>query len=218
MELNSEETGRMVRLLRHRLLNIASGIKSANSLLASSLDERLTAREREIFPLVHQECDQMCSIAERFEMLFGEIPKSLPIPLKDAVSSSLADLAKKCPMAEISVEMATAHSDRYICMATLNTLLREGVGNAYELSRRPLTILVGDATEACSICIVDQGEALSEEVLKMAFEPFYSTRTRHLGVGLAICKRLVENKGGSVSIGVCPDGNYVKFILPFINI
>ena len=102
-------------------------------------------------------------------------------------------------------------------MGTLKVALDEMVSNAYEISRRPVTVSVGDHDACCLVRVIDQGEALSEEVREMAFEPFYTTRTRHLGLGLAIAKRMVKNQGGTVSIGSGLDGNVVEFTLPYMN-
>ncbi len=214
VELDSHGTERMVRLLRHRLLNIVSGVTSANSLLASELDDRLTAREREYFPLIHKECNQVCGIVDRFEALFGAVPKPKPTPLQDVVSSIMADLRESLPMAEIVLEMEVSDSGRLVCMSTLGTVLREAVDNAYGISRRPVKVLIGDVDGGSSVRIVDQGKALSAEACKMAFEPFYSTRTRHLGMGLSIAMRLVAGQGGTASIGTGADGNFVEFVLP----
>lgn len=213
--LDSNGTERMVRIFRHRLLNIVSGVKSANSLLASELDDRLTAREREYFPLIDKECTQICGVVERFETLFGTMPKTQPASLKSVVYSIIDSLRVTFPMAEILLEVNVSDSDRLICMSTLETVLRETIENAYEISRKPVTVLISDVDDGFSIRIIDEGKAFSEEACTMAFEPFYTTRTRHLGVGLSIAKRMVAGQGGTVALGTETTGNFVEIILPF---
>ncbi|MDF7800906.1 HAMP domain-containing sensor histidine kinase [Pontiellaceae bacterium B1224] len=214
MVLDSDGTERMVRLLRHRLLNIVSGVKSANSLLASELDDRLTAREREYFPLIDRECDQVCAMVDRIEALFGALPKPKPALLPSAVPSIMSDLRQICPMAEIQLEVDDSDSERLVCKQTLETVLKEAVLNACEISRKPVTVSICEIKDGISVRVIDQGKVLSEDVREMAFEPFYSTRTRHLGVGLSIAKRLVEDRGGTISIRGEADGNCVAFFLP----
>ncbi len=216
MELDSLGVERMLRVLRHRLLNIVSGAKSAISLLASELDDRLTAREREYFPLIQKECDQICGIVDRMDALFGVFPPPLPVPLQDAVSATLVELRHNLPMAEIHLEIKVKDSRRLVCMSTLLTVLSEAIENAYAISKKPVHVCIGDSEDSCAVRIIDQGQPLSKEVCELAFEPFYTGRTRHLGLGLPIAKRAVERLGGTVSIGTEASGNVVGFILPYL--
>lgn len=212
--MDSDGSERMVRLLRHRLLNIVSGVKSANSLLASELDDRLTPREREYFPLIDKECLQICGIVARLEELFGVMSQPKPAPLEKAVTSIIADLRASFPMAEITLEVDVSDSGRLVCRSTLGTALHEAIENAYEMSKRPVKVLICDVDGGSLIRIIDKGKTLSSEARKMAFEPFYTTRTRHLGVGLSIARKMVEGLGGTVGIGTGTEGNFVEFILP----
>ena len=216
MEMSSADIDRMRRIVRHRLLNIVSGVKSANTMLASQLDDRLTPREREYFPLIQNECDQVTVIVNRMDELFGSVPPPTPAPLETSLSAIMDELQHSFPLAEMELLISVNDDQRTICAAVLRIVLSEAVRNAFEISRKPITIHLCDVGESCSVSVVDQGKPASGETCKMAFEPFYSGRTRHLGVGLSIAKRAVEERGGSVSFTAEPDGNIVKFILPYI--
>ncbi|MBN2685237.1 MAG: HAMP domain-containing histidine kinase [Pontiellaceae bacterium] len=219
MQLDSDGLERMRRILRHRLLNFVSGIKSANTLLTSELDDRLTAREREYFPMIQRECDQIAVMVNRFESLF--IPLSAPIParLDDAIQSILLDLRELHPMAEIilNVDSQVYKVKPTVCYEALKSAIVETVANSYESSRKPVMISIVDEDGACVIRVVDEGAPMTEAIREMAFEPFYTTRARHVGVGLSLARRLIEDRGGSISI--CPEenGNCVEIILPYMQ-
>lgn len=216
MGLDSGSVDRMRKVLRHRLLNIMAGVKSANSLLASDLDDRLAPREREYFSLIQKECDQVSIIMNRLEELLGDLPAPAPAPLESVLSSLMTDLRATYPMAEVLLDISVADPARSVCGSMLKTAIFEAVGNAYEISRKPVTISICDAEEKCSVRIIDKGAPLSDEVCELAFEPFYTMRTRHVGVGLSIARRMAENLGGSASIATSPDGNSVEFVLPYM--
>lgn len=56
------------------------------------------------------------------------------------------------------------------------------------------------------ITIRDTGPGIRGEDLSAVFEPFYSGKTRGLGLGLAIARRLVEVQGGSMALTSSPGG------------
>ncbi|MFQ5425130.1 MAG: protoglobin domain-containing protein [Phycisphaerae bacterium] len=48
--------------------------------------------------------------------------------------------------------------------------------------------------------VVDNGVGMASEVLDRAFEPFYTTKARGTGLGLPICKRIIDSHGGRIRI------------------
>ena len=54
---------------------------------------------------------------------------------------------------------------------------------------------------ALRIAIRDTGPGLSAEQACRIFEPFYTTKTKGTGLGMAIAKRIVEAHGGSIAVG-----------------
>ncbi|WP_025847558.1 sensor histidine kinase [Brevibacillus agri] len=51
-----------------------------------------------------------------------------------------------------------------------------------------------------SVTIEDNGCGISEQRKKHLFEPFYTTKEKGTGIGLSICKKLVEEMGGQIEI------------------
>jgi signal transduction histidine kinase len=50
------------------------------------------------------------------------------------------------------------------------------------------------------IAITDQGSGMDEETRARLFEPFYTTKTRGTGLGLAVSERIMSAHGGSISV------------------
>jgi signal transduction histidine kinase len=63
--------------------------------------------------------------------------------------------------------------------------------------------------------VLDRGEGMSEEVMRQALLPFYSTKASGAGVGLPLCREIVEAHGGTLRIYGRPEGGtMVSFRLP----
>lgn len=63
--------------------------------------------------------------------------------------------------------------------------------------------------------VIDRGRGLSEEDAAHLFEPFYSTKPQGLGIGLAICRSIIEAHGGKLACLPSPDeGTVFQFTLP----
>jgi signal transduction histidine kinase len=54
------------------------------------------------------------------------------------------------------------------------------------------------------LAVRDSGIGLSEEVRAHLFDPFYTTKATGRGLGLAICRRIVEEAGGRIEVNSTP--------------
>jgi signal transduction histidine kinase len=106
----------------------------------------------------------------------------------------------------------------------MRTVLRNLVENGIKYSRAesgPVTVAWQEEGESVAITVRDQGIGISEENLKRIFEPFFraddsrSRTTGGFGLGLSLCKAIVEAHGGTIEItSACPGGTEVRILLP----
>ena len=73
-------------------------------------------------------------------------------------------------------------------------------GDPVEIAVECQAILLGE-NPALEISIRDNGPGLTSEQRDRLFEPFYTTKTRGTGLGMAIAKRIVESHGGKIVAG-----------------
>lgn len=65
------------------------------------------------------------------------------------------------------------------------------------------------------ISVIDNGPGLPEAIINRPFEAFSSTKPSGMGLGLSICRRIVEAHGGRFSLRNVPDGGAaIEFTLP----
>jgi signal transduction histidine kinase len=71
-----------------------------------------------------------------------------------------------------------------------------------------------DPNEVC-LGVQDTGPGLSAETLPRLFEPFYTTKPGGMGMGLAICRSIIEAHGGRLWATRCePQGALFQFTIP----
>jgi signal transduction histidine kinase len=74
------------------------------------------------------------------------------------------------------------------------------------------------APEWVSVQVADHGAGIAEAELEQVFEAFHSTKPLGLGVGLAICRRLIEAHGGTLRAAQNPAGGALfEFTLPLAS-
>ena len=62
-----------------------------------------------------------------------------------------------------------------------------------------LTIRASKIEEAALISIEDTGVGISKEDMNKLFHPLFTTKAKGIGLGLAVCQRLVEAHGGTIT-------------------
>jgi signal transduction histidine kinase len=69
--------------------------------------------------------------------------------------------------------------------------------------------------EGMCVAVRDTGPGLSPESLSRLFEPFYTTKPEGMGLGLSICRSIIEAHGGRLWAIPCePQGALFQFTIP----
>jgi PAS domain S-box-containing protein len=102
----------------------------------------------------------------------------------------------------------------------LEQVFRNILENSLAACRDPVVVTV-EASEAViggkpavRVAVCDNGPGLGPEQRQRIFDPFYTTKTRGTGLGMAIAKRIVEAHGGRIAIGEGRAGAEVIITLP----
>ncbi|MBL8794147.1 MAG: PAS domain S-box protein [Planctomycetia bacterium] len=102
----------------------------------------------------------------------------------------------------------------------MEQVFRNILENALAACKDPVRIEVtcGDTMlagrPALRISLRDNGPGLNSEQRQKIFEPFYTTKTKGTGLGMAIVKRIMEAHGGSLTVGDNGPGAEIVLVIP----
>lgn len=105
----------------------------------------------------------------------------------------------------------------------VKTVLRNLLENAVKFSlpdSRPVEVTIHEEPDAVRVRVADDGPGIPEGVADTLFEPFYrldpsrSKKTGGYGLGLSICRRIMEAHGGAIAIEP-RTGRGATFVLTF---
>jgi signal transduction histidine kinase len=151
--------------------------------------------------LRYDELDINEAILEVIEVTRGEL-------VRNGVSLQ-TELAKGLPL---------IRGDRIQLQQIVLNLIVNAVEAMSEASKGPRDLLISTAEDISNVVLVsvrDSGPGLSPESLERLFDPFYTTKPNGMGMGLSICRSIVEAHGGRIwASSTASPGATIEFTLP----
>jgi two-component system sensor kinase FixL len=110
-------------------------------------------------------------------------------------------------------------ADKVQIQQVLLNLIRNAIDAMSKSERSELTVSVRPAAnEMIEIQVADTGLGISEEVAAHLFQPFFTTKPHGMGVGLSICKTIIDAHGGQIGTKPNPGGGTIfHFTLPAVK-
>ena len=215
-EVNAQEVAiwkRVIRVIAHEINNsvapIASLAQSGQRLALQPDSAQLTR----VFGAIEERMSHLSQFVEGYSR-FAKLPK--PRPAHVPWSRFLDSLQAVAPFATDGlVPGETGWFDESQIEQVLINLLK----NATEAGSPALATVVSvrAARGGWSVEVRDRGAGMSPDVLHNALLPFYSTKPTGSGLGLTLCREIVEAHGGTFEAGNRTDGEegaVIRFWLP----
>ena len=224
--------GEFLGIVSHELRTPLTAIKGSAATVLSSehpLDERETG---EFFRIIDEQADRMRDLINNLldmtRIEAGSLSVNLaPFDLGEAIGEARSTFAAGGGYQEVTVAISSAsmtvHGDRRRIVQVLDNLLNNA--GKFSPETAPITIRVESSAENVTIHVSDEGRGIGHLSLPHVFKKFYQERglsgsgIRSSGLGLAICKGIVEAHGGRIWAASPGEGrgSTFSFTLPMVS-
>ena len=234
--------GEMASLLSHELNQPLAAISSYAVGSLNLLKDNASANAAQLPNVALTEDLQLAisRIAEQAERA-GKVIKSVhdfvrrrdqereaiaPRALLDAVMPLVSLQARKLSVTvviQVDANVSPVLCDRTMVEQVLLNLARNGMQAMQALdasAARVLTLRVRPAASNAAsawveFAVIDQGEGIPPDVASQLFTPFFTTKDEGMGLGLSLCRTVIEQHGGLLGFEAAePQGTVFSFTLP----
>jgi len=212
--------GEMASALAHELNQplsaIANYMKGSRRLLESKSDQQ-SAMIREAVDKAAEQSLRAGQIIRRLRdfVARGETERrieSLKKLLEEASALALVgakDRGVRVTYA-LAPELDTVLADKVQIQQVVLNLVRNAVEAMEQSAHRELTISTEcDSDGLAVIKVADTGTGIAPEIADQLFQPFITTKSQGLGVGLSISRTIVESHGGRIWVEPNPGGGTI---------
>ncbi len=199
--------GEMAAVIAHEVKNPLAGIRGAVQIIGS----RLPAGNSDA-PVLQEIVTRIDALNDMMEdlLLFARPPKPRPVRTDIALllRTTIELLSRDPALQAVSVEIRgggeAITADSEMLKIVFHNLL---VNAAHAMKGRgTIRVDVQAVDGSCQIAFADGGPGIPPEIREKVFLPFFTTKSRGSGLGLATAKRLVEAQEGQISIDCPPAG------------
>jgi signal transduction histidine kinase len=207
--------GKIADNVGHELRNPLGVMNNAVYFLQTVLSDA-DENVKEYLDIIHDEIESADHILSD---LLDAVRTKPPQPESVEVGELLTQILQASPTPE-SVTVQLDIPDRFPSLLVdplqIQQVFRNLITNAMEAMPEGGMLEIRARAEtdgkALTISVCDSGIGMTPEILPNLFQPLFTTKTRRIGLGLAVVKKLTEANGGSVAVQSTPGKGSTFFV------
>ena len=224
--------GNLLRAISHDLRTPLTSILGNADSLISNFDALDEGMRKQIFSDIYEDAGWLIELVENLLALTKIEDGSVKLQLsdqvvEDVVREALRHVERRKNEHEITVDcgedILLARMDAKLIVQVLVNLINNAV--KYTQAGSKIRITAGKEEKNVWIAVEDNGPGIPAECREHVFEMFYSGKNkvsdsrRSLGLGLALCRSIVNAHGGELVLRDCaPHGCHFRFTLPLSEV
>ena len=197
--------GQLTAGLAHELRNPLGTIKASAEMLSKPAAKKRPEVMDEMAGFITSEVDRMNGLVANFL----DFARPLQIrPVENDLKSVIEDVIREqAELARIrAVKLVTKAEGSDLVFAFDRDLLRLALSNLAQnaiqasAAGQEVELRAGSTANDVTIFVSDEGEGIRREHLESIFNPFFTTKTKGIGLGLAIVAKIVDEHGGRIQV------------------
>jgi two-component system, LuxR family, sensor kinase FixL len=209
--------GEMAAVIAHEVKNPLAGIRGAIQVIGGRLPKE--SKDAAVLKEIVSRIDALNDLIKDL-LLFARprLPRPLPVDLAGLVRATAdllaGDPALKGVTIQIEGDAPPVMADAELLKIVFQNLL---VNSTQAMQGRgDIRVILQPVDGVLRVTVQDAGPGIAADVLDRIFTPFFTTKARGTGLGLATAKRIVEAHAGNIAIASVPgEGTTVTIELPF---
>ena len=209
--------GQLSAGLAHEIRNPLSTIKGSAEMLLKNVNAD-SAVSHELAGYISSEVDRTNALVTRF--LDFARPLALRLEkteITEVIDEAVAEVEKYTPPLDVSIyknyspDIAPILIDRQLIERVLYNLLL----NAAQASppQGSVTVKTRQLDDTVEISVIDRGTGIAPKDRESIFNPFFTTKSSGVGLGLAIVSKIVDEHGGQITVESEPGAGSVFHVL-----
>jgi len=208
--------GELAAVLAHEVKNPLAAISGAVQMLDHHIDA--ASEEHDIVKEVLQRIDGLSDLLSDL-LLYARPPKPHPIAFeaRALVEGQIAFFKTDPTWQDIETIVDADDSVMMADPEQVKIALQNVLVNAVQAMRQRgrLSVQVHRGPSGVHVDIADAGPGIPHDIQDKVFTPFFTTKARGTGLGLATVRRIVESQGGNIGIfHTGPTGTTMRFTFP----
>ena len=209
---------KMAPVLAHEIRNPLGSIKGAAQVLRSEAE---SAEQRNLLDVITEEVNRLNRVVTQFlDYARPYTPDLKPRSINAVVEKAMSVIEANNLSSRVHIQLElhphlppVPMDQEQIHQVILNIAINaiEAMPEGGTLTVRTSRI-ASDTGDAVGISIRDTGQGIRRETLRQIFTPFFTTKERGVGLGLAVCERIIRSHGGKIRVKSIPGQGTIFFI------
>jgi two-component system, NtrC family, sensor histidine kinase HydH len=214
------QLGEMGAMLAHEIRNPLAGIKGYAQVIERKPQDN---RNGGFAQRIVTEVIRLESLVNDLLMYSrSDTPVRSPIRVDELLTHSIAFIRSEAEQLKVTIKLVcpdglTIYGNRdrlgqLLLNLGKNALQAMPHGGLLEIKARI------NGEDALVLTVTDSGQGIARDDLPRIFEPFFTTRARGTGLGLALCRKIVEEHQGSINVESTEGrGTSIEINLPVLS-